>query len=679
MSQTAPSMARELVARVTAPSSRAAVVPTRVSATRTDIEALRALAILLVVAFHCRIPGVPGGFIGVDVFYVLSGYLITGLLVAEVQSTSRLSLLQFYARRVRRLLPAASLVLLVTLMAGTLVFAPQELHFAARAAAATSLYVSNMFFAKHAADYFAMRVASNPLLHTWSLAVEEQFYLFWPLLIMLALLVWHSRRVLVGMLIGLTALSLVASAWLTLHHEVLAFYWLPTRAWEFGIGGLAMLLPRGAVALPRGGWLALGWLGIALIAGSCMLLSASTPFPGWVALVPVLGTAIILVAGAELPHQGVGAWFDAEPLQRLGGLSYSWYLWHWPFLVFAAALFPAVSTFGKTIAGVLALAVAHYTHRYFENPIRFSPYLQRRPGLSLAIGGGAAATCLVAALMAARFADDLAATPQMQTLAAADRDIAALSRRHCMGQGSSSAVQACSFGADSAATNIVLFGDSHAIQWFDPVKQLAQQHDWKLTTVVKLGCAAIDISPAQGVDSDRECIQWRTEALQRIIELKPTLVLLSSATNRLERPDDPTIRASPAYVADLREQASLTLSQLSRAGLRVALIRDTPEFPFDVATCLARSERHSWSSTKACEMPRAAVLDPAVYEAEKSAARGLSNVHLIDMTADLCPQGLCRATLNGLPMYRDSHHLTGRFTTSLEPEIETQVLAALRR
>jgi peptidoglycan/LPS O-acetylase OafA/YrhL len=644
---------------------------------RTDVEALRAIAILLVVAFHCHIAAIPGGFIGVDVFYVLSGYLITGLLVTEAENTSSLNLWRFYAKRVRRLLPAASLVLLTTLIMGAIVFSPRELELTAHAARANALYVSNLYFSRSASDYFSARVTFNPLLHTWSLSIEEQFYLFWPLLIALGLLVWRSRRGLIAAMVLLTLVSFVVNLWLTDQDRVVAFYALPTRAWEFGLGALATLIPRGALRLTRATWIVIGWSGVLLILGSTVFINSIQPFPGWRALIPVIGTVLTLVAGAEQPRVGVGAVFNTAPLQTLGGLSYSWYLWHWPFLVFTAAIIPAGAAIARLSAAGLSLGVAYVTHRYFENPVRHSLPLVKSPKLTLAIASALAAISLVAAELALHYANHLDRSPGMQALDNVRSDFAAMSRRECVSLDGSTAVKTCVFGAQESTTNLVLFGDSHAAQWFDAMKDIAQREHWKLTTVLKLGCAAVEINPGQGIDADRECVAWRRNAVAAIVELHPTLIILGSATNKLDRPENPQAYATPALVADVREGVLRTLRQLSAAGARMALLRDTPEFPFDVTSCLARAERHSWYPGNACDLPSAAAVDSRIYAAEQSAAASLPHVRLIDMNAALCPQGTCKAVVDGAVMYRDTHHLAGRSAAALEPLLDSQVAAAL--
>ncbi len=234
---------------------------------RTDIEGLRGIAILVVVLFHCGVPIFNGGFVGVDVFFVLSGYLITGILVAEAKKPSGVSVLQFYARRVRRLLPASCFSLLITLLVGAVFLSPNELLVAGRAARASSLYASNIFFALNAQDYFAADVRTNPFLHTWSLAVEEQFYLFWPLLVMMGLQLFRSKKLLLLLLSAVAVLSFVASIWFTTHSKAFAFYGLPTRAWEFTIGGVGTLPSRGTLKPPPVFWVVLGSIGMLAILG----------------------------------------------------------------------------------------------------------------------------------------------------------------------------------------------------------------------------------------------------------------------------------------------------------------------------------------------------------------------------------------------------------------------------
>lgn len=644
---------------------------------RTDVEALRAIAILLVVAFHCRIAAIPGGFMGVDVFYVLSGYLITGLLVTEAEKTASLNLWRFYAKRVRRLLPAAALVVSATLILGAILFSPRELELTAQAARANAFNLSNLYFSRSASDYFSARVTFNPLLHTWSLSVEEQFYLFWPLFIGLGLLVWRSRRAFVASMALLTLVSFAVNLWLTGHDRVAAFYTLPTRAWEFGLGALATLLPRGALRLNRASWIALGWLGILLILGSVLFIRSIQPFPGWRAAIPVIGTVLTLIAGAERPLAGVGAVFNTAPLQTLGGLSYSWYLWHWPFLVFTAAIIPAGSALSRLSAAGGSLGVAYVTHRYFENPIRHHLPLVKSPKLTLAMAGVLAAMSLVAAELALSFGNHLNLSRKMQALEAVRSDFADLHRRECVSLDGSTDVKTCEFAVPESSTHVVLFGDSHAAQWFDAMKDIAQREHWKLTTVLKLGCAAVEVNPGQGIDDDRECIEWRQKAVPAIVALHPTLVVLGSATNKLDRPEQPQVHASPALVADVREGVLRALRPLSLAGIRLALLRDTPEFPFDVTSCLARAERHSWYPGDACDLPSAKVLDPRIYAAEQSAAVSVPNVRLIDLDGALCPHGICTAVVNGRVMYRDTHHLAGKSAATLEPLLDAQITAAL--
>jgi len=649
----------------------------RVTGFRPDIEGLRGIAVLIVVAFHCGIPGFQGGFVGVDVFFVLSGYLITGLLVNEIQRSSRLNLLNFYARRVRRLLPACALTLLITLIVGAFLLAPAELSFAGRAARATALYISNLFFARNAADYFAPNVQSNPMLHTWSLAVEEQFYLFWPLLIMLGLQRMRSTRTLVTALLSVTLASLAACVWFTAHSGTFAFYQLPARAWEFGIGGLAVLLQPGRLRISARTWSGMGWIGVLLILASAALISASADFPGVIALAPVLGTVLALISGAELPNAGVGTLLGSAPLQLLGKLSYSWYLWHWPFLVLSKALLPNITVVGKISVALLSFLVAAITHYTVENPIRFHPYLISRPARAIYMAAAITVCSLAAAVWSMKYATRLAVSPQMTRITAAVDDIAAMPREACVTLGESSEVKVCEFGKQSVTTSLVLFGDSHAIQWFNPLREMTEAKGWRLTTIVKSGCPATDIKPPERTQEFvAKCEEWRANAIRRILSLRPSIVFIGNASVYLNRREN-AADGTGISLQEWQEGTARTLQALSAGGVRAAVMRDTPRLLFDVPTCLARSVRHSWYPGGSCSMAEARVVDPAIFDAEKTAAQGLENIHFIDMIDQLCQKSVCSAVQGGEIVYRDDSHLTGSFAERLRPVLEQRLLAIL--
>lgn len=653
---------------------------------RPDIEGLRGIAVLIVVAFHCGIPGFSGGFVGVDVFFALSGYLISGLLINEVEKTSHVRLLHFYARRARRLLPASALVVAATLGAGAILFAPQELLFAARAARATALYISNVFFAINAADYFAPGVETNPMLHTWSLAVEEQFYLFWPFLIVLGLQVWKSRRGLIALLSGLTFISFVFCIWLTKRGGPFAFYSLPARAWEFGIGGLAAMIPLGLFRRVSAGWLGLGGIGIAAVLGSASLVSAAQGFPGWVAAVPVVGTVVVLVAGAEwrrTGRQAVGAGrigpealLSSAPLQFLGKMSYSWYLWHWPFLVFAAALVPNVGTAGRSVAAVASLGAALFAYAVVENPIRFHPRLVGHPAVTLALAAVIMVCSVASSVAAIRVARALGRAPELRAVTTAVDDIAAMQRERCVTLAESAAVRTCTFGDPVAAITVVLFGDSHAIQWFNALKEIAHARGWRLLTVLKSGCPAFYVAPLEGGEAAaRNCNEWHAAAMRLIVGLRPSLVIAGSATTYLD------LKRAGRPELDLqqwREGARRTFLFLSRAGIPVAAMRDTPRPNFEVPTCLARLVRHGWYPGGNCEFRRSSALRPAAFAAETSAADGLGDIHFVDMTEEFCDSRVCWAMKDGMVVYRDDNHLTGTYTARLAPVLESKLIALIK-
>jgi peptidoglycan/LPS O-acetylase OafA/YrhL len=645
---------------------------------RTDIEGLRGIAVLLVVGCHCGIAWCAGGFVGVDIFFVVSGYLITGLLVREYLETCRIDLAGFFARRARRLVPACLFVLVSTTLAAALLLGPQETDSTARAALASSLYVSNIFFDHASSDYFAPAVQRNPLLHTWSLGVEEQFYLVWPGLILFLGRSARTRRWVLG------ALAAGSFAWGILAIRTaptFVFYELPARAWEFAAGGLLAMALAGAPSARARNWgIAGGMAGAAMILGTALWVKGGSEFPGWIALVPVAGTLLALYAGVVAPHRGVSAVLATAPLRFLGARSYSWYLWHWPFVVFAQVLLPEITVAQKIEAACAALLMAALTYRWIEQPIRTSRYLAQRPKWSLSAAAGAALLSVGAAAALALLAHrqmTLDATYRAIQAATVDYGFAA---RQCYADGrsvESSAAKACAFGDPRATRTVVLFGDSHAMQWINAMRKVAAEEGWRLVTLVKPGCAASDINPHNLAAPSDSCKLWRAQAISKIIDVAPYAVIMSSYNGATVRGDMLTRYLMP--VDEVRTGTRSTLLKLRTAGVRVVVLRDSPIPPFNVPGCIARAVGRAHPAADPCAFDASEALNAPASAAERAAVEGLADVAYLDLDDLICPGVTCPAVQHGRIVYRDENHLAGSYAESLAGELATRLSRVLNR
>jgi peptidoglycan/LPS O-acetylase OafA/YrhL len=371
--------------------------PTERGYFRPDIEGLRAVAVLGVVLFHAAIPGAPGGFVGVDVFYVISGFLITGLLLREIGSSGGVSLTRFYARRLRRLLPAALLVIVLTLVASYWLLSSVRFPQVAIDGASAAAYVSNYRFALNATNYLAAGSEPSPLLHYWSLSLEEQFYLVWPLLIILASR-YLNRAGLAVVLIAVTVVSCFASIWWTDIAQPWAFFSLPTRAWELAAGGLlAVSAASLAKRLPRSVMTASGLIGIGLVLGSFVVFNTSTPFPGTAAIVPVVGTVLIILAGESRSTVMARALGTRIP-RWLGRISYSLYLWHWPLLILVPIFLGSDDLALRVVIVFVAIGISDLSTRWIEVPFREGRLLKLPPSRSILAAGSASACVAIIAL-----------------------------------------------------------------------------------------------------------------------------------------------------------------------------------------------------------------------------------------------------------------------------------------
>jgi peptidoglycan/LPS O-acetylase OafA/YrhL len=633
---------------------------------RPDIEGLRGIAVLLVVAFHAQISLFHGGFLGVDVFFVLSGYLITGLLLRDLEVNGKLDVIGFYARRARRLLPASALVVAFTVVTGTLLWSPIEQARYSKTALATTLYVSNVWFVRQASNYFAPETDTNPLLHTWSLAVEEQFYLLWPALVWVGFRLFRSRQSLCKFLGVVSALSLMACIWLTRTNQPLAFFGSPTRAWEFGLGGIATLMPT-SLAASRSARLIASWTSMGVLLGAAILFVPGQGFPGARALVPVLATATLLVAGAASASVGASRMLAHPVLQWFGRLSYSWYLWHWPLLVYADVFLPTNSGYGRVLVVTVSLLAAFLTYRFIENPIRVQRGLVRRPVFTLCLAAMLSFFSVSICFLSLRLSQKSSLMPGQQMLLAVAEQESPVSR-DCMAIFREAQVRECVFGDRNGVTTVALFGDSHAAHWLPALEQIANERKWKIVTILKASCPTADVlvyNPRlERVET--ECARWRAAALERILKLAPDLTVISNSTGYIKTTHSKG-RYSVISVTEWKEGTTRTLQALDRAAIPTVLLYDVPVQRIDVPTCLSRVLAHHWYPEVWCTSSREEALDPQVLQAEQEAVSDLKSVRLLDFSDVFCDVSACKIEIQGVPIYRDRGHLNPVFARKLAP------------
>lgn len=620
---------------------------------RADIDGLRALAIIPVVLFHARFPGFEAGYVGVDIFYVISGYLITRIISNEVESSGRFRFGNFYARRARRLLPAALLVITATAAAVTLRFPPMERSAVLSSGLWSLAYLSNVHFWLLQTNYFDSGDFLDPYLHTWSLSIEEQFYLFWPLLILFAHRVRSIRAALVLVMIGVLVVSLGACVVESYRVTPTAFFLLPFRAWEFAAGALAGSVPR----LGKRAALASGAAGLAAICASLFLIPADVIFPGIAATVPVIGTAALLASGDR--DQMIARALRHPAMRYVGGVSYSWYLWHWPVLIIGEDLFAGGGTLvARMSLAALSFAMAAATFSWVEKPLRQSRFLGRSPAHTFMPIGAASLLCVMVLVGMLGLSRSQLSTPPYRAFAHAAKDGPRVGA--CITKFTKSVPKLCSFGHGQRV--IVLFGDSHAAMWFPAAEEAANKRGFRLVTLLKSACPAADVTvfnPKIG-RVETECRAWRMNAIERIRQLDPAAIILASAKSYVSGPGRTGGYAinSPR---DWSEGYRRTLSELPR-GARILLIQDVPRFPLQVPFCL---EHQAWVGRGDCSASRAVAIDERVNRAEVLAAAGMPNVEILNFTSDLCDSARCGPVLHNIVAYRDNNHLARSFVTTL--------------
>ncbi|MFD2764411.1 acyltransferase family protein [Micromonospora eburnea] len=669
---------------------------------RTDIEGLRALAVLLVVLWHAGVPFVSGGFVGVDVFFVISGYLITSGMVAEVAARGRLSLGGFWARRAKRLLPSSALVLLASLLLTYLFLPDIRWRDTAWDAVSSAVYVINWRLADQSVDYLAAEQAPSIVQHFWSLAVEEQFYLLWPVL--LVAVAWVARRRgaaqpwfgrLALAVVGVLGLASFAWSVLLVQAEPgRAYFVTTTRIWELAVGALLALSPfrrlTGAAAS------ASGWIGIAAIAGSAVVLDNSMPFPGPLALPATIGTALVIAAGPDIRY-GPVAVLRVPPMQFLGGISYTLYLWHWPLIVAFTARTDDPGIVLPAAAVALSVLLAYLTSRFVERPVWHSRKLSVRPRVALAVGLACTALSVCAgvvfhlvtavsptgaALLNARGAavltpgDTGAGVPVnhvpsiVPEPAAARADIASVYADGCHGAADETKALRCTYGRSDAPFTVALIGDSHAAQWVPALQSIAERRNWKLVTYTKSGCPAMDALVATGADERpyETCVTWNRSLRSAIAEDRPNLIVTTSYTY--------SVYSNGRVLHGMQNRTAL-VEAMRRAWqgfaevAPVVVVRDTPAPGRDIAECVST---HREQLTR-CAVPRDKAL-AGIGPIQVDAAEGLAGVRVLDLNDAICPADRCAPVIGGVLVYRDANHLTATYARTLADRLDEQLRVA---
>jgi peptidoglycan/LPS O-acetylase OafA/YrhL len=691
----------------------------RASGFRPDIQGLRAIAVSMVVIYHLRPSLLPGGFAGVDVFFVISGYLITGHLWRGYRRTGSVSLLDFWGRRARRLVPAAALVLLVTWLAARAVEPVTELPDIAAQIRASALYFQNWQLAGEAVNYLQSAGPATPVQHFWSLSVEEQFYLVWPLLFGAAALAGiaaggrrgrgrHGRRgdgqpaggrraglataaLLTTALVGC---SLAYSVYDTRADPAAAYFVTTTRMWELGAGGLLAMAPDSLVSrIGRHGWL--GWAGLAAVAAAALTLSGTSPFPGWIALLPVLGAAAMIAGGGPQGRLGPAPLTSARPMVFLGGISYSLYLWHWPVInLYTVWRGKPPGLLAGPVLVAAAVLLAWLTKALVEDKVRLSPLLRGHGWRSVSVALAAAAPVALvwvylanpvtwdgrlpatgypgAAALASATAAGLPPQPVLPPVQDAASDLPQYWKDGCLDGTRAATEKVCTFGdTKNPVLTVALVGDSLAGNWFPALESIALQRHWKLVTDLRGRCAwtaTMLIDPTTNA-AFTTCNQWGQAVLTDLVtKIKPNLVITSGM------PEDGSVghpQLGPAAYQDEGAGMAQYWTDLENHGIDVVAIRETPFPVIDESGCVAQHGRNA----ARCAVPtaKAVLSNPPTILASRDTG---GKVKVIDMNDLICGTQECQPVVGNVLVYIDGRHLTATFGQTLTKYLEPRLLEA---
>jgi peptidoglycan/LPS O-acetylase OafA/YrhL len=684
---------------VAQPSESAAATSRTTLGFRPDVEGMRAVAVGLVLLYHAGLRFLPGGFIGVDVFFVISGFLITSMLVREVERSGTVSLRRFYARRAKRLLPAAAVVLVCTAVLTWALVSILDRRVFGGDIVTAALYLVNWRLADRSVDYLAEDVGLSPVQHFWSLAVEEQFYLIWPLLLLLV--AWWVRRsgwsVRPSLAAGLALVAVPSFAWslmMTTSSPAAAFFVTTTRLWELSVGAVVAIALPWLARTPRLAGLLLAWGGLAAVAVAAFVISTETAWPGYAAELPVLGTAAVIAGGVAAGRQGPVVLLGTPLFVWVGGLSYSLYLWHWPMLVLATTHWGNLGTRAGLAVVAASVIPAWLAYRFVEGPIRHAPSMAKAPGFALSVGAGLSLIGVVAGLslmvstpssapadaaQRARGAAVLAADPRddpngrpvdsvaWMTPAPIDApdDVPDAYERGCQVGADSSKPVTCDYGDPDGTITIAVVGDSKALQWISAIDAIGQTNGWRVMTYTKSSCPFTAAVTIQDDKVNEPCVKWNAAVLAELRAHRPDYVLTSQGGS--EALDDPENAEGGQSHRAMIDGLKRRWTELTDAGITVVALADTPQPGTDVYECVAENLDHMTT----CAFDKADALKASAQGEQREAVKQIDHVALIDLNDAICPTKNCAPVIGNALVYRQGSHLTKTYVDSLTPRLES--------
>ncbi|WP_068494160.1 acyltransferase family protein [Pseudoclavibacter helvolus] len=683
---------------------------------RSDIQGLRALAVLVVVADHL-FHWPTGGFVGVDIFFVLSGFLITGILLREVEETGRIRLIRFYLRRFKRLVPAALLVIATSVVLGRAIFYSEGASAVLQDGVWALFFIANWRFVRSGTDYFAMDGPTSPLQHYWSLSVEEQFYVVWPLLLLLAsvvsalLLRAKTRlRPVAAMIVG--AVTLASFVWAVMQSEaepVVAYFSTFTRAWELGAGALLAIVAPKLVALSERVRSALAYGGLVIMVGAFLVLTPDVPFPGPWAAAPVAGALLLIASGIgrQAPHLAL----LTNPVSTyIGNISYSLYLWHFPVIVFGSIAFSGLGVWAPLAVLAVSFGTASVTHHLVEQPIHRSPLFNRlprgefvgawsnwarrwRPSVVHAVVGGVVVASVTFGLFAYTQGRDPSSSPadvsasasipellasavgrttlpadvsQQIDSAASDTPATYWPDSGCHNPASVTDTDRCRFG--SGSLHALVIGDSVAAATLPPITEALDAIGYRTTGIAFSSCAVSSarLSWPSAPAREQDCATFQDDLANMVARESPDLVIVLDSEIAYEGIDTRGLARQHAWEVGRRE----ALTTLKESVPQVLLMHPNPR-----GTSLGECANRVTNSATACVSPVSQSWhDKAGIDERVAAELGIPIVQTLDL---FCTDDRCPIYASDVVQRFDKGHLTGAYLGLIAPELRTRLANAV--